>query len=509
MTCFGKLTWPTWILGLFLCAIFLPGAAFAQDENRAGLVVVHDDGRQAKQCVSFDEPEISGLQVLERSGLDLNYDAGNALGAAICRIDAEGCSFPEDDCFCQCLEPPCRYWSYWYRSGGEWIYASIGASDRQIRNGDVEAWVWSEGTINSNADRRPPDDAVFDNICLPPTATPTFAATATETAMPTETPLPTAESATATPTMTATPTHTSTSEPTPTGTTTPTVTPTGIPLPRINQFGGDRTRIDFGESTTLFWDVSGADSVVLYTAEGQEPLPAQGSKTVSPERQTSYSLIAQNAGGNVGAEVVIDVNPVFWTPTPVDAADAAAPLPVVTDTPTPVPTETPLPTPSETPTEIPTETPTVIPTVIPTERPTDTPVPTETPTLVPASIPTSSSTPLPEAVSVDGGSQADSNMAGGAGQVVVIATPAANQGDQLQRLMLFGGFVFVIGVPLLFAGIWLLVYSLWKKEIRFTTEIHHRGTEMAQRPQRKKLKKSVCLSGLCVSSVVNRKRLYV
>ena len=47
------------------------------------------------QCISFSEPEISGLQVLERSGLDLNYDAQNAPGVAICRIDGEGCGFPE------------------------------------------------------------------------------------------------------------------------------------------------------------------------------------------------------------------------------------------------------------------------------------------------------------------------------------------------------------------------------------------------------------------------------
>ena len=41
---------------------------------------------------------------------------------------------------------------------------------------------------------------------------------------------------------------------------------------------------------------------------------------------------------------------------------------------------------------------------------------------------------------------------------------AADNGDQLQRVMVFGGVVFVVGIPLLFAGIWLVVYSLWKKE---------------------------------------------
>ena len=212
--------------------------------------------------------------------------------------------------------------------------------------------------------------------------------------------------------------------------------------------------INFGETATLFWDVSGADSVILYTADGQEQLPAQGNKPVSPERNTAYSLVAQNAGGSTGAEVMIDVNPVFWTPTPVDSAATPTPLPVATETPTAVPTETPLPTPT------PSETPTEIPTAVPTEVPTDTPIPTDTPLLTA----TSTSTPLPEAVSAGSGSQADRNMTGGVGQAVVIATPAASQDNQLQQLMLFGGFMFVIGVPLLFAGIWFLVYSLWKQK---------------------------------------------
>ena len=203
MTHMGKLTNPVWILALFLIAILIPRAALAQDTNRAGLVVIHDDGRTTQQCISFSESEITGLQVLELSGLDLNYNAQNSLGATICRIDGAGCSYPQEDCFCQCLEPPCKYWSYWYRSDGDWFYSSVGASNRRVRNGDMEAWVWSEGTLNTSADRRPPEDVVFDTVCLPPTATPTVTPTATGTSIPTATPIPTVESATTTPTMTA------------------------------------------------------------------------------------------------------------------------------------------------------------------------------------------------------------------------------------------------------------------------------------------------------------------
>lgn len=157
-----------WVLALCLIAFLLPATVLAQEENSAGLVVVHDDGTIVQQCISFSEPEISGLQVLERSVLDLNYDAQNSMGAAVCRIDNEGCSFPQDNCFCQCQEPPCFYWSYWYLADDGWTYSSLGAANREIRDGDVEAWVWSDGTLNSGADRQPPDDLTYDQICGDP-----------------------------------------------------------------------------------------------------------------------------------------------------------------------------------------------------------------------------------------------------------------------------------------------------------------------------------------------------
>ncbi len=47
----------------------------------------------------------------------------------------------------------------------DWIYSSSGAANRSVSDEDVDAWVWSEGTINSNADRRPPADLTFDQIC--------------------------------------------------------------------------------------------------------------------------------------------------------------------------------------------------------------------------------------------------------------------------------------------------------------------------------------------------------
>ncbi|MEZ4716707.1 MAG: hypothetical protein R2851_11565 [Caldilineaceae bacterium] len=100
------------------------GSLRQEAENRVGLVVVHEDGAVVSQCVAVDQPEVTGLQVLEQSGLDLNYDPSNPMGAAVCRIDGEGCGYPQDDCFCRCLDVPCFYWSYWTWTDGVALFAA-------------------------------------------------------------------------------------------------------------------------------------------------------------------------------------------------------------------------------------------------------------------------------------------------------------------------------------------------------------------------------------------------
>ncbi|MDQ7028470.1 MAG: hypothetical protein Q9O62_01170 [Ardenticatenia bacterium] len=47
------------------------GPATAQEPNRAGVVVQHGDGTVRAACVLFPEPEISGAELLRRSGLDV------------------------------------------------------------------------------------------------------------------------------------------------------------------------------------------------------------------------------------------------------------------------------------------------------------------------------------------------------------------------------------------------------------------------------------------------------
>ncbi len=195
-----------WIL-LVLVVMSLPGLARADEPDRAGLVVQFGDGRVEARCVAFEGGEITGADLLTRSGMDVVVDASRGMGITVCRIEGEGCAYPSEPCFCQCMGGgECAYWNYFYRDPGDagWSYSALGAVLRKVRPGSIEAWVWGDG-------RTPPDDALtFEAVCEPPTPTPTSTPEPPTplpvTAFPTETPPlalpPTATAALPTPTPT-------------------------------------------------------------------------------------------------------------------------------------------------------------------------------------------------------------------------------------------------------------------------------------------------------------------
>lgn len=82
-------------------------------------------------------------------------------------------------------------------------------------------------------------------------------------------------------------------------------------LPVINSFTVSDELIAPAENTTLAWDVSGADTIVI------TPLPdavaASGTAVVSPAETTRYTLTAANGSGSVDASLLVTV----------DAIDAA------------------------------------------------------------------------------------------------------------------------------------------------------------------------------------------
>ena len=135
----------------------------AQGPSRAALVIqMAPAGEQTDpfatgtitRCISFSEPSISGLELLARSGLTVV-----TWGGAVCQVEQTGCQYPSEPCFCQCMRPPCSYWSYWYWKDDRWMYSAIGSADHNVVDGSVEAWLWG------NAET-PPDMITFAEVCL-------------------------------------------------------------------------------------------------------------------------------------------------------------------------------------------------------------------------------------------------------------------------------------------------------------------------------------------------------
>jgi hypothetical protein len=423
----------------------------AQTGNQAALVVVHGDGRIVTRCVEFSEPQINGYEVLQRSGLDLNIEV-SGMGAAICRIDGEGCTYPRESCFCQTEGETYTYWSYWRLGEAGWSYSQLGTSNAQVNPGAVEGWVWGAGTVNSAPS---PPALTFAEICAPATATPPATSTALPTA--TETPSPTTViPATLTATFTALPTPTlsptpvapppsATWTPVPTATATDTATPV---LPRIELFAVDRPTIEAGQPARISWMVREAAQVVLQGNGADQVLGGVGNLEVRPHQTTTYVLVARNPAGEVSATVTVTVNPAATIAT---ATRPAAPLPVATETATATVVELAAPPPTATP----------VPTVTP--LPTDTP-PSPTVTAVPmlsATVEATATAPvIAPAVSATPTQGAPVVMA-----TVVWSTATPNPAQaQLQLVMIFGGVALVLLIPMGLLGVAALFWMIRNRE---------------------------------------------
>lgn len=155
-------------------SVMTAAIAGAQSSNRAALVVRFSDDRVETHCVAFQEEQVSGYDLLLRSGLPLEV-GDTSFGASVCRVDDVGCSAA--NCFCECRGGSCTYWSYWHLQDGEWRYSSLGATAYQVQDGDVEGWSWGPGSVS---EATPPPVVTFDEVCAAEeAATPSPAATVT------------------------------------------------------------------------------------------------------------------------------------------------------------------------------------------------------------------------------------------------------------------------------------------------------------------------------------------
>lgn len=126
----------------------------AARQYRAGLIVQMGDGEVITGCISFEEEQISGLALLERSGIPFAAVNDERYGAFICGIAGVGC--PAERCLC--AYPP-RYWQYWLLERHGWRVSPVGASSRVVRDGDVDGWVWLSDADGPRFDER------FGNPC--------------------------------------------------------------------------------------------------------------------------------------------------------------------------------------------------------------------------------------------------------------------------------------------------------------------------------------------------------
>ncbi|MCB0197240.1 MAG: SH3 domain-containing protein [Anaerolineae bacterium] len=98
--------------------------------------------------------------------------------------------------------------------------------------------------------------------------------------------------------------------------------PTATPAPSASQkptifsFTADRYAIAPDDEVTLKWDLENAQSAFLRYDDKEEGVAAPGSKTVSPDEDTTYVLVARNEVGETTAEVSIDVSGSSPTPVP-------------------------------------------------------------------------------------------------------------------------------------------------------------------------------------------------
>ena len=309
------------LLTLVITGISLPGAR-AQGPNHVGLVVLFGDGSYITRCVEFSEPEISGYDVLVRSGLNVvaAFDAGE--GGAICAIDGEGC--PADNCFCQCQGNLCVYWAYYHMASGQWQYSSLGASNYKVHSGDVEGWAWAEGSIGGGGAQ--PPVIPFDQVCVsspPPTDTP--ASPAATLPPPTETPVPA-------PTTTLPP---------PTETPLPVPTITAPPPTPVVWFRLDNNPIPVGDCTMVRWDTT--DALDVYV-DG-EWVNLSGGREVCPTTSQEYHLRVVGRAGEQTYTLVLGVTGA--SPSPTLSPQPTAPLsPSFPSTPEPVTATSPPPSPT-------------------------------------------------------------------------------------------------------------------------------------------------------------------
>jgi hypothetical protein len=161
-----------------LSGIPLADLGISPANQQAGLAVFYGNNSLFTTCERFAGKSITGLDLLQRSGLRIETATNPNQGTAVCKIEDVG------EAASNCFGSMPDYWSYWQFGENGWEYSVVGAEQSQVVDGGVYAWVWGVGD--------PPPELTFQNICegvafVLPTATLT-AIPATDTPEPSHEP---------------------------------------------------------------------------------------------------------------------------------------------------------------------------------------------------------------------------------------------------------------------------------------------------------------------------------
>lgn len=134
-----------------LFAVAFPASPAAAHDGCLEVTVVVDFGALAPDpATGCASSPANGLDALVQAGFSVTEVA--SIRGMVCRID----ELPESTCG---AAPPAKeYWSYW-RAGSddaEWAYSPVGGADARPDAGDVEGWVFGDG---STPPALAPDDA--------------------------------------------------------------------------------------------------------------------------------------------------------------------------------------------------------------------------------------------------------------------------------------------------------------------------------------------------------------
>lgn len=126
-----------------ICILLLvaPGAR-ASSMNQGGVIVDYGDGSTTWVYVPFEEDEITVLELVDRSGLEVVTVGFGGLGEAVCQIGPSGCSV--DDCrrkLCQ-TNSSSPFWRLLVLDGDTWRMAGNGVSGQKVHNGEIYALSW-------------------------------------------------------------------------------------------------------------------------------------------------------------------------------------------------------------------------------------------------------------------------------------------------------------------------------------------------------------------------------